>query len=280
MQSKFATLTLFLIFLAGCSTTPREATLHLAKSSGFTEVRFPTEQFTLCGQFRPSDHGERKTLRVYIEGDGHAWSTRTRPSGDPTPHDPVGLRLAMTDPSQDPLLYLARPCQFVTGNDLRNCSAKYWTSARLAPEVIASLNDAISKAKTNYGVEQIILVGFSGGGGAAALLAARRTDVIFLGTVAGNLDTDAWAKLHGISPLAESPNPIAVAPLLQSLPQLHLSSVDDTTMPPEISERFCRTVRQPQSCRVVKGVLHGGEWQEVWDYDCQLIVLLESTEPH
>lgn len=88
MQSKLATLTLFLIFLAGCSTTPRETTLYLAKSSGFTEVRFPTEQFTLFGQFRPSDHGERKTLRVYIEGDGHAWSTRTRPSGDPTPRDP------------------------------------------------------------------------------------------------------------------------------------------------------------------------------------------------
>lgn len=266
MQSKFATLTLFLIFLAGCSTTPREAILHLAKSSGFTEVRFPTEQFTLFGQFRPSDHGERKTLRVYIEGDGHAWSTRTRPSGDPTPRDPVGLRLAMADPSHDPVLYLARPCQFVTGSDLRNCSAKYWTSARLAPEVIASLNEAINKAKATYGAEKIILVGFSGGGGAALLLAAHRTDVIFLGTVAGNLDTDAWAKLHGISPLAESLNPIDVAPSLQNMPQLHLSSADDTIMPPEISERLCRAAQQPQNCRVVKGVQHGGEWQEFWEY--------------
>ena len=184
MQSKFATLTLFLIFLAGCSTTPREATLHLAKSSRFAEVRFPTEQFTLFGQFRPSDHGERKTLRVYIEGDGHAWSTRTRPSGAPTPRDPVGLRLAMADPSQDPLLYLARPCQFVTGSDLRNCSAKYWTSARLAPEVTNSLNEVINKAKATCGVEKIILVEFSGGEG-AAMLAARRTDVSFLGILSG-----------------------------------------------------------------------------------------------
>lgn len=79
MQNKLATLILFLSFLAGCSATPRECTLHLAISSEFTEVRFPTEQFTLYGQFRPSDHGEGKMLRVYIEGDGHAWSTRTRP---------------------------------------------------------------------------------------------------------------------------------------------------------------------------------------------------------
>lgn len=266
MQSKLATLTLSLIFLAACSTPPRETTLYLAKSSGFTEVRFPTEQFTLYGQFRHGDREVRKTLRVYIEGDGHAWSTRTRPSGDPTPRDPVGLRLAMADPTHDPLLYLARPCQFATGSDLRNCSTKYWTSARLAQDVIDSLDEAINKAKTNCGAAQIILVGFSGGGGAAALLAARRTDVIFLGTVAGNLDTDAWAKLHGISPLAESLNPIAVAPSLQNMPQLHLSSTDDTIMPPEISGRFCRAAQQPLSCRVVKGVLHGGEWQEVWDY--------------
>ena len=266
MQSKLTTLTLFLIFLTGCSTPPREATLHLAQYSGFTEVSFPTEHFTLYGQFRPSDHGERETLRVYIEGDGHAWSTRTRPSGAPTPRDPVGLRLAMADPSHDPLLYLARPCQFVTGSDLRNCSTKYWTSARLAPEIIDSLNEAINKAKATCGAEKIILVGFSGGGGVAALLAARRVDVIFLGTVAGNLDTDAWAKLHGISPLAESLNPIAVAPSLQNIPQLHLSSADDTIMPPEISERFCRAAQRPRSCRVVKDVQHGGEWQAAWDY--------------
>ncbi len=44
-----------------------------------------------------------------------------------------------------------------------------------------------------------IMVGFSDGGGAAALLAAMRQDVTFLGTVAGNLDIDAWANLQGVS---------------------------------------------------------------------------------
>ena len=90
--------------------------------------------------------------------------------------------------------------------------------------------------------------------------------LIFFGTVAGNLDTDAWAKMHGISPIAESLNPIDMSPSLQNLPQRHLSSADDTIMPPETSEQFCRAARQPQSCCVVNGVKHGGEWQEVWDY--------------
>lgn len=61
------------------------------------------------------------------------------------------------------------------------------------------------------------------------MLATQRTDVFF-GTVAGNLDTDAWAKMHGISPLAESHIPIAVTPSLQKLPQLHLSCANETEL--------------------------------------------------
>lgn len=112
-------------------------------------------------------------------------------------------------------------------------------------------------AKTDFSTRKIILAGFSGGGWEAALLAARRTDVIFFGTVAGNLDTDAWAKMHGISPIAESHIPIAVAPSLQKLPQPHLSGADDTTMPPEINKKFCRVAQQPLSCRVVKDIQYG-----------------------
>lgn len=65
--------------------------------------------------------------------------------------------------------------------------------------MINSLGAAITLAKAACGAEQVILVGFSGGGGAAALLAAMRQDVTFLGTVAGNLDIDAWANLQGVS---------------------------------------------------------------------------------
>ena len=82
----------------------------------------------------------------------------------------------------------------------------------------------------------------------------------FLGTVAGNLDTEAWADLQGVSPLTGSLNLKAVAPSLQHLPQRHLSSRTDAVMPPEISEGFCRAVNQPESCVVILGVPHGGPW--------------------
>jgi len=251
----------------GC-TTPLAIDVHReALRCGFHEMRLPTQPFTLYGLLRPGLSPHSKVLRVYIEGDGHAWESRTRPSTDPTPRNPVTLRLAMADPGADTVLYLARPCQYVQGEDRRQCSKRYWTSARLGPEVINSLGAAITLAKAACGAEQVILVGFSGGGGAAALLAATREDVAFLGTVAGNLDTEAWADLQGVSPLTESLNPMAVAPSLQHLPQRHLSSRTDATMPPEISEGFCRAVNQSESCVVISGVPHGGPWQRYWGYD-------------
>ena len=251
-----------LCFLSACASSPRQKASALAQEQGFAERLFSTKSFTLYGLLRPGVSPHSRILRVYIEGDGHGWKSRTQPSLDPTPGNPVALCLAMADTGPDPVLYLARPCQYVQGEDRRQCSKRYWTSARLGPEVINSLDAAITQAKAACGAEQVILVGFSGGGGAAALLAAMRPDVVFLGTVAGNLDTERWADLQGVSQLAESLNPMAVAPSLQHLPQRHLSSCTDVVMPPEISAGFCRAVNQRERCVVISGVPHGG-----WGYD-------------
>ncbi|MFT4301598.1 MAG: hypothetical protein QM579_07575 [Desulfovibrio sp.] len=292
-----------IVLAAGCVAPQGRAQLF-AQAHEFSEVRFATVMFTLQGWVRlPANRatavlsasggaanetlkaeaggeavtaklekaeiigtGATRTLRIYIEGDGYAWRSRTRPSEDPTPRDPVGLRLAAADPGPDPVLYLARPCQYVRGEDRRNCEKRYWTTARLGDEVLQSLDDAISQAKARYGADRIVLIGFSGGGGVAALLAAKRRDVAFLGTVAGNLDTEAWATLHNLSPLADSVNPISVAPALQGLPQLHLSSSGDAIMPPSVSAGFCRSIQQPEACVVLDGISHAGPWEDYWDY--------------
>jgi len=39
-----------------------------------------------------------EVLRVYIEGDGHAWATARQPSTDPTPHENLVANLAANDP--------------------------------------------------------------------------------------------------------------------------------------------------------------------------------------
>ena len=258
-----ATAVWVLCVLSACAS-PRQAALTFAQQHGFAERLFVAQPFVLYGLYRPGSSARPDVLRVYIEGDGHAWESRTRPSGDPTPHNPVALRLAALDPGPDPVLYLARPCQYVQGKDRRHCAQRYWTSARLGQEVITALDAAITQARDACGARHVLLTGFSGGGGAAALLAAQRRDVVFLGTVAGMLDTDAWTRLQGISPLAGSLNPISVAPALRHMPQRHMSSRADAVMPPEISAAFCRAAGQAQSCEEVPGMAHGGPWQNIW----------------
>ncbi len=53
---------------------------------------------------------------VYIEGDGRAYVNRRTPSNDPTPGNPMALRLALADPSLR-VLYLGRPCQYTRGGE-------------------------------------------------------------------------------------------------------------------------------------------------------------------
>ena len=56
--------------------------------------------------------GAGEDVTIYIEGDGFAWVSRRQPSTNPTPVNPLALRLAATDPSPA-VAYLARPCQYV-----------------------------------------------------------------------------------------------------------------------------------------------------------------------
>ncbi|MCK4507345.1 MAG: hypothetical protein KAU27_02315, partial [Desulfuromonadales bacterium] len=136
-----------------------------------------------------------KILTVYLEGDGYAWRSRSRPSTDPTPIDPVGLRLALRHPDEQ-VVYLARPCQFISQEEAQSCETRYWTDHRFSPEVIDSSSRAISELMNMTASKSLRLIGYSGGGAVAALVAAKRDDVVQLITVAGNLDHARWTEFH------------------------------------------------------------------------------------
>ncbi|EGB13426.1 hypothetical protein DND132_0209 [Pseudodesulfovibrio mercurii] len=244
--------------LAGClgRTDPAE----LARSANLVPVAYSGKYFDLIGYER----GAGATLRVYIEGDGMAWRTRNRPSSDPTPGTPIGLMLAATD-SHDAVLYLARPCQYVEGDQRRNCSTPLWTSARFSEPVIAEMNGFLDQAKARTHASRLKLLGYSGGGCVALLLAERRDDVDAVVTVAGNIDHPFWTRLHEVSPLQNSLNPLDDKAALRKIPQLHIVSRDDAIMPPEIAERYASELGNPDNVRIVKvdGVGHTGDWRDV-----------------
>src|SRR5690606_13044781 len=202
-------------------------------------------------------------LTVYIEGDGLAWINASQVSLDPTPLNPVGLKLALRHQSGN-AAYLARPCQYARAGD--NCRIAYWTSRRFSEEVIASANLAIDQLKKQFGAKEMELVGYSGGGAVAALVAARRHDVIRLVTVAGNLDHQAWTALHRISPLTQSLNPADAWRLLQTIPQKHFVGAKDDNITPAViqayRDRFPATA--PISSEVVPAQTHECCWEQVW----------------
>jgi pimeloyl-ACP methyl ester carboxylesterase len=204
-------------------------------------------------------------VHVYIEGDGYAWATLTDPSDDPTPLNPLALRLAATDDAPN-VLYLARPCQFRPAGTRDSCETSFWTERRFAETVVASLDDAIDRALPPSPRRRLTLIGYSGGGGIAVLLAARRTDVAAVVSVAGNIAHGVWTTHHKVSPLRGSLDPIDSAVLLATVPQLHLVGVNDRIVPRLIADTFARRSPANGCIRVVSiaDATHDKGWLENW----------------
>ena len=202
------------------------------------------------------------TLTVYIEGDGRAWTNPWQPSTDPTPTDPIGLRLAVAD-RVSPLIYLARPCQFEISPA---CDNRLWTSARYSPEVVDAYQHLLDDALRRTGSKRLGLIGYSGGGALAALLAERRRDVAWLVTVAADLDLSEWARLNDLAPLSGSLDPADSAAVISGLPQVHLTGADDRTVPAAVTEAFVHRLTSVNRARVVveAGFDHACCWAAAW----------------
>lgn len=251
-------------------------TLRRADAAGFTTHIVRTARFDLLVKTRLRRPGG--ALVAYIEGDGVAWLTRERRSDDPTPRNPIALELAMLDPREN-LAYVARPCQYVMAmGSGRNCDPGYWTSHRFSADVVAALDEAVSRLVEWNSAPSVELVGFSGGGGLAALIAAGRPDVSLLRTVAGNLDHRALNEHHGVTPLSGSANPLDSAARLRALCQFHYVGSEDRVVPGFIAERFLEAQGGAPQARsvLVEGADHWSGWRAAWpgliarDQDCGL----------
>lgn len=260
----FAALLINLSFLfAGCvSVEPRSTANHIAQQAGLTRENVQTTSFLIASWSRITP--PVRSLHVYIEGDGFAWQSRTRPSDDPTPHNPVGLTLAAADTHAN-VLYLARPCQFSGPPLPADCRVRWWTADRFSPQVLAAMDEALSQFVARYPGVTLDLTGYSGGGNIAALLAERRGDVRVLRTVAGNLDVAYVNALHHVSAMPDALSAIDRASTLKQIPQLHLSGGEDKTVPPDVARRFVQAVGGTCARSVtVSGMAHGSDWAAAW----------------
>lgn len=256
-----------MLVLAACVSVPtagerRQAAVAQVQARHWHGVDIATSAFDLQA-FIPDSFDKDGHLTVYLEGDGFAWVNGAQPSSDPTPVNPVALHMALAQPSGN-AAYLARPCQYVADPD--HCRPRYWTNARFAEEVVASLDQAVDRLKAQAGAGHLTLVGYSGGGALALLLAARRDDVRNIITVAGNLDPAAWTEYHHVSPLDGSLNPVDQWEKLARIPQLHLSGANDSVIPPALTTRFVAAFPKtsPVTIRIIPGYTHPCCWAQDW----------------
>ncbi len=261
---------LLAVLAGGCagvhdSAARRDLATAIAGSGGLTAVVVETGPACPAPLAAYGRNGPGGMLTVYLEGDGQAYRDRSRPSDDPTPSDPVGLRLAAHDPGGK-ALYLARPGQYLSREVLAGLDPTLWTTGRYTARTMACLSVALDAAKATYGADSLRLVGYSGGGALAVLLAARRTDVVELVTVAANLDLAAWAGLHGLTLPPQWQNPADVAPAVAHIPQTLVAGSKDANTPPWLCRRFLSKMGNTSRarCLVLEGADHHHGLAEAW----------------
>lgn len=203
---------------------------------------------------------------LYIEGDGLAYATPDMASGNPTPVDPVSLRLAARDGGKN-AIWLGRPCQYNKGwQNGKECPAAYWTNKRFAPEVIESYMMALDNIKRYHDVTGFNIVGYDGGAAIATILAGKRDDILSLRTVAGNLDHRVMSQLHNVTFLDGSLNPIDFAAQVARIPQRHFIGKLDRVTPPAVFNSFVQNAGNASCMNVtlVDDADHERGWVEKW----------------
>lgn len=197
---------------------------------------------------------------VYIEGDGNSWIDKNTPSKDPTPNGSVSIKL-MQVANNSCSIYLARPCQY----SKKECKQKYWTSHKYSYEVIKTYQEILDSLKKEHKISSFVLVGHSGGGVIASLLASQRDDVFAFITIASNLDTTFWTKLHNISPLRASLNPAEFTYILENIPQYHLIGEKDKIVPPEVFASYYSKVKNKEKIFYkIYPTDHTSKWEKIY----------------
>jgi len=135
-SKKFILIFAFLVTLSGCST-PTTRINDLAKSLDFSRSIINTNGFDhlvyTSNLSSVKKAHAKNALHVYLEGDGSPWKYRVITLPDPTPRDPLALRLMAHDPA--PSVYVGRPCYNGTSKD-PGCNPSLWTSGRYSIKVV------------------------------------------------------------------------------------------------------------------------------------------------
>ncbi len=260
--------------LAACST-PSERISKLAKHYGLSGSMIEGSKFKhQIYRNNSSIHPPQSILHIYLGGDGSPWIKPGLIAKDPTSRSPLTLKLMSMDST--PSLYLGRPCYHGHFNN-PPCNPQLWTSARYSEIIVASMTEILRKIMLSEKVGALVFFGYSGGGTLAVLLAERFTETLAVVTIAGNLDIDAWTKLHNYTKLKHSLNPSKRVVLDSKIHQLHIVGGHDLN----VKQQFVATFESKQSNSelvAIDAFDHGCCWATLWNDVLTWSAVIESSQ--
>lgn len=231
-----------LIVLTGCSSMPRTP-------DGFIERDVQTEHFSVP-VWESTELRNGKTIRFYIEG-----------NGNPTPADPMALKLAAKDPYIN-VVVLSRPCQYTQNKLCEN--PEIWTRQQYSPEILREMEEIVVYYIQKYKAPDVEFVAYDGGAPIAFNLALQLGRVNKVVTVAGILDMDSYAIQNGLPSYVNAKNPMKSISQLSQIPQIHYVGGKDKETTPAMAERFVSKLQNPKMAlvRVAPDMGHDG-WDKI-----------------
>jgi len=236
--------------LAACSLNPTWRTLAAEGRLASSEIDTGMFRHRVLVNEVSGEH-----VFVYVEGDGTPWIRKHRIAIDPTPSNPVLLRLMQS--ATHPAIYLGRPCYFGLATS-PGCHSRWWTFERYGSSVVDSMCAAVNSLAAS--ARSVSLVGYSGGGAIVVRMSACTEKLSSIMTIAGNLDPAAWTALHGYTPLVDDPRAASLPP--PGVSQTHWQCRADTNVPPEITEAWFEQ-RPTAVRRLIDGCTHATGWEQI-----------------
>ncbi len=210
----------FAFLLAGCAgtVTPPDDLLFFRSPSGRYDIAYWAR-----------DTDPDAPVRIYIEGDGHAFDGHGMPTRDPTPRGRMVRDWANADAAPN-VAYLARPCQYVMSSA---CTTHDWTDGRFSQDIITEMAAAVRHIARG---RPVVLVGYSGGAMISGLIISQNPDLNIREwiTVAGVLNHADWTAYFGDAPLSYSLN-------MNTLPRVsarHYVAENDKVVPRTLSRQW------------------------------------------
>lgn len=204
-----------LIILCSCST------MKIKAPKDFVYKEIKTDDYVLASWQKIRD--KDSLVKIYIEGDGHAYTSKGYPTKDPTPKSTFLRNIAFSDTSEN-VVYLARPCQYIKSDSYDKID---WTTGRFSYKILNNMAQAIKLIAND---RNVILIGYSGGALLCGLLINHYQEelkIIKWITIAGLLNHARWTKYFNYTPLKYSMD-LNVIP---NIPQIHYIGKKDTVIP-------------------------------------------------